>query len=565
MKPISRSGFLNILTGTGPVNVIAQNTFLPDNPGGATGKHATTGLTPYTGPMGQDQLLHLIRRTLFGVSCADYNFFSGKTLNECLDILLTQSKSPDPPVNTYNTADLKDPDVPPGKTWVFAPFGDNEYKLNGVRFLNLKAWWVGQMITQNRSLTEKMMVFWSNYMAAQMYMMKDSRLSYSYFAAIRAHVMGNFKSLVREITTNPGMLEYLNGNDNTAIAPNENYSRELQELFTVGKEPGAHYTETDVKEAARVLTGWDTTDTWDNGKPGGVGFAFNAEKHDKGDKKFSAFYGNKVIAGKEGEQGTLETDELIDMIFTKREVAKYFCRNVYRWFVCANITKAIETNIIEPLADVFIENKFEIKPVLKTLLGSAHFFEAVNMGCQIKSPIDHLIGACRQLNYTGAISDVDKQYADWGQLATRLQKERGGMDPGDPPNVAGWPAYYQSPAYAEIWINATTLAERNSTTDFLVNYRFDVLGFAKQLPDPTEPNRLIADSCKLLSAVPFSKDQIAVMKDILLPGHFKDLYWTEIWDGYITNPADEPKRSIIVNRLANLYSHILQRSEYQLN
>ena len=349
MNRFSRADFLAVLANTAPVLK-------------SLNKISYGGLDTYKGNWGDPQLLHLIRRTLFGVSQKDYNFFSGKNLQQCLDVLLTQSPEPPPPVNDYNDETFTDPEVPFGKTWVYASFGDPEGPQDDKRVTNLKEWWVNLMMHQDHSLTEKMTLFWSNHLAAQMFLMKDARLDYGYVALLRSHSLGNFKKLVREVTTNPGMLEYLNGNVNTAAAPNENYARELQELFTVGKGADSHYTESDVKEAARVLTGWQ-----DDDKPEGGGIlpVFNAALHDEGNKQFSAFYEHTVIKGKKGQEGKTETDELIDMIFKQRETAKYVCRNLYRWFIYYDIDKTIEGDIIEPLADVFIKNNFEIKPVLK--------------------------------------------------------------------------------------------------------------------------------------------------------------------------------------------------------
>lgn len=560
MSYFSRSGFLGLLTGNISVNSI--NAGQP-NSGPVSGKTTSVsgapvkpGLDPYTGTLDNAQLMHLIRRTLFGGTLKDYKYFSGKTLQQCLDILLTQAPPLSPPVNTYNNANFTDPDVPFGNTWVYAQFGDPAGDQDGLRFYNLKAWWAGQMINQDLSLTEKMTIFWTNHLAAQMYLMKDARKAYSYFAALRPHALGNFKKLVKEITINPGMLEYLNGNVNTSAAPNENYARELQELFTVGKGPGSHYNEADVKQAARVLTGWETKEG-----PGGVTSAFNPVKHDTGNKQFSIFYGNKVINGNEGQDGAKETDELIDMIFAEREVARYFCRNVFRWFVYYKIDASIESDIIEPLADILVKNDFEIKPVLRALLGSAYFFDPINMGCQIKNPIDHLIGACRQLCYPDYSNDVKNQYLEWSHLAYRLQI--GAMDPGDPPNVSGWPAYYQIPAYTENWINATTLTQRNSLTDFLVQQHFDLLAFTNQLSCPSDVNDLIAESCGVLCAVPFDQSQTAVMKKILLSGQTQEHYWTDAWLEYVADPNQFTK-SVVLNRLIPYYSHLLQRSEYQL-
>lgn len=528
---------------------------------------ATTGLAPYTGPWGQAQIAHLIRRTLFGLKPSDLKYFSTLTLEQSLEVLLVQTPLPEPPVNVYNHEKFTDPDVPWGKTWVHASFGDPEGEQDGLRVQNLKAWWVGQMLHQDRSVTEKMTLFLSNFLAAQMFLMKDARLDYGYLATLRSYALGNYKELVRAITTNPGMLEYLNGNVNSAKAPNENYARELQELFTVGKGPDSHYTESDVKQAARVLTGWGTGD-----RPGKVTNLFKPDQHDTGDKTFSSFYNNTVIKGRKGQEGKAETDELIDMIFRQPETAKNICRNLYRWFVYYHIDDTIEETIITPLAQVFIKNNYEIKTVLHLLLGSEHFFDPLNMGCQIKNPIDLLVGTCRQFSLRNYTADLHHQYQTWSLISYHLNLL--GMDPGDPPNVAGWPATYQYPLYGRLWINSTTLSLRNSITDSALSLggtgganatiSLDIINFTQQLSKPENVNILIEESIRLLSTVPWPEHELTYLKTILLSGQTNDYYWAEAWKKFLSQPTDEIALNVIFSRLSAYYTYILQRSAYQL-
>jgi uncharacterized protein (DUF1800 family) len=142
------------------------------------------------------------------------------------------------------------------------------------------------MLNQERNLTEKMTLFWHNHFATQSYIYSDARYAYKHNALLRANAFGNFKALTRAVTTDPAMLNYLNGNTNTKNAPNENYGRELQELFTVGKYPTPWYTEDDVKAAAKALTGWKID-------ANAITSYFDDTKHDTTDKQFSSFYGNR--------------------------------------------------------------------------------------------------------------------------------------------------------------------------------------------------------------------------------------------------------------------------------
>jgi uncharacterized protein (DUF1800 family) len=216
----------------------------------------------------------------------------------------------------------------------------------------------------------------------------------------------------RAIELNQSCVSFLvamfKANQNTKTAPDENYARELQELFTIGKNLSSHYTEEDVKQAAKVLTGWRTNRTT-------ITSFFDSPKHDTGNKTFSAFYNNTVITGKTGANaGIDELNDLLNMIFQQQEVAKYIVRKIYRFFVYYIIDESVETNVIVPLANVFRNNNYEIKPVIETLLKSEHFHDPLNSGCMIKAPIDHVIGLARQTNLVFPDnSDIQKQYNHW--------------------------------------------------------------------------------------------------------------------------------------------------------
>ena len=560
MRLFSRAQFLLSFMGETSVNKAAK-TAQP----AAVNKAKSTGIRAYTGPWGHQQTLHLLRRCLFGVSHADYDSFVGLSLDQCLDILLKQSPKAPPPVNAYSDDTPPDPAVPFGQTWINTP--PNPAEIDVKRTLSLKAWWVGLMINQDHSLTEKMTLFWSNYLATQAHTVKDSRYDYKYVALLRSSALGNFKHLVRDVTTDQAMLVHLNGDINTVSAPNENYGRELQELFTVGKGPDSHYTQGDVEAAARILTGWV------DGPTAAPSLIFNPANHDTGDKQFSAFYDHTIIKGRSGSAGAGETDDLINMIFRQKETARYFCRKLYRWFVYYVIDEEIEKNVIDPLADILISNNFEVIPVLRALLQSEHFFDPMNTGCQIKNPADLLIGACRQFAVSfPPADDLRSLYEVWLALANRLKQM--GMEPDEPLNVAGWPAYSQEPSYYENWINSNTLAVRNSVTDELASQKgmqinkaslkLDLLAFTSQLSDPSDPDRLISDSISLLSPNPFGPKENAFLKKILLPGELADSNWKRLWDAYLSDVTDATNRSVVLNRLIPFYTYILQRPEYQL-
>jgi uncharacterized protein (DUF1800 family) len=560
MNKVSRSEFLGLIAGNTNVKSGA-----PDEIRAV--RLTDSGIKAYKGVWGKEQILHLIRRSLFGATHSDYEYFSKLTLNESLDILLTPSIASDPPVNNYNDSSFTDPEVPFGKTWVRCPLNTKGIT-NDKRLQSLKGWWIGLMLRQDRSLTEKMILFWHNHVAAEFSPMSGARTSYTYVAPLRQYALGNFKKLIMDITTTPGMLQYLSGDHNTATAPNENYSRELQELFTVGKGPGSHYTQGDVQAAARILTGWVVDRSQ-------INTLFMPDWHDTRDKKFSSFYNNTIIKGRAGEHGALtELREMIDMIFAVKETARHTCRCLYRWFVHPSIDRNAETLIIEPLADILVENKYEVIPVLRALLGSEHFFDRSNMGSKIKNPMDHLIGLCRQFNLTFDSSEPLVQYRAGSILINQLGLMA--MCPGDPPNVAGWPEYYLDPSYQQLWINSDTLVSRNIATDALLSrdglsdsersiaLKFDVLGFTSGLTNPADVNLLIAESTALLSPVIFDATQVAFLKTILLAGGTDEHLWRGPWSFYAATPGHLQAKETVTNRLREYYTYLLHQAECQL-
>ena len=285
---------------------------------------------------------------MFGFTRTDINYFKTRTFLQSVDEILNPAAPlPDPPVKEYNTpnnATIPDPNILQGTTWVNDP--NNDGTVNSLRRASFKKWWMGVMINQDRSIREKMTLFWHNHFATETNDISNSQFVYKHHTLLRTNVLGNFKSLTRAVTIDPAMLVYLNGQFNTAKAPDENFGRELQELFCCGKGPDSLYTESDVKAAAQVVTGWRNNTTT-------LSSYFDATRHDTTNKQFSAFYNNTVIQGKTGvTAGDLELDALIDMIFGTQEVAKYICRRIYRWFVYYDIACTVQANIITPLANL---------------------------------------------------------------------------------------------------------------------------------------------------------------------------------------------------------------------
>ncbi|HSC36719.1 MAG TPA: DUF1800 family protein, partial [Chitinophagaceae bacterium] len=344
---------------------------------------------------------------------------------------------------------------------------------------------------------------------------------------------------------------------------------ELQELFTVGKENNPNYTEDDVKTAARVLTGWRIK------AADGTAY-FDPAKHDTTNKGFSSFYNNTVVTGQGGAAaGDAELDALLDMIFSKKvEVSQFIVKKIYRWFCYYTIDATAQANVIDPLAQIFRDNNWDVKPVLSALFKSEHFFDALNRGCIISSPLEIVVKLCREYGMT--LPDEASQYADAYGMYDFLVNQASILNQNfaDPPSVSGWPSYYQEPMFYELWINSDTLPKRNRFTDTMIvtgymrggsTLKIDPIAFAKKMSNPGDPNLLISDSLAILYRVPLSDASRTIIKtNILLSGQTSDYYWTNAWNAYLANPSDAASYQTVYNRLRDLYKYFMNLAEYQL-
>jgi uncharacterized protein (DUF1800 family) len=531
----------------------------------------TAGLNLYTGAWTETEVLHLLRRCTFSPNSTMVQTLLTLNPSQAVDLLFTNATNTitTPPINDYNTATYTDPTgIALGAPWVNAAYGDST--VNYKRGISMKAWWLKQMINNNNSILEKMVLFWHNHFSTELGTVPDARVYYKHLELIRTYALGNFKTFTRQMTTDVCMLYYLNGYLNTNTSPDENYARELQELFTIGKENTPNYIEDDVKAAAKVLTGWriNTTTTIPTAY-------FDSTKHHTSNKQFSSFYGNAVIPYQSGANGALETDVLIDMLFSKQqEVAKFICRKLYRFFIYYTIDSTVETNVIAPLAQIFINNNWDIVPVLKTLFKSEHFFELNSKGCIIKSPIDFLVGIFNTFKV-----DVPATMTDYNKsLIYNYVRSYGSLiaqDIGDPPNVSGWPSYYQVPEFHELWINSNTLPKRMVFSDMMLNSGFtagsgttikiDYLNFVSQIPNADDPVLLVDYLCNLLLGISISqtkKDALRVNN--LLSGQTSNYYWTNAWTAYVANP-NTANTNIVKPRLLGLLLELTRLPEFQLS
>ncbi|RLD21172.1 MAG: hypothetical protein DRI69_04805 [Bacteroidetes bacterium] len=519
-------------------------------------------LDPYTGSWDTEQAAHLLSRAMLGATKEQIELALEIGPEATVNMLLEDKPLPEPPINYFNE---EDPFTPIGETWIDKPF---QQELAGGRYASLYAWTMGGMLDEGISARESLTLFWHNHFVTAN--INLPKAVYQYITLLRENALGNFKKLTELVTVNPSMLAYLNNSQNTKFAPNENYARELLELFTIGKGdlagPGDYttFTELDVKEVARVLTGWRIRFIADTGEmPEGF---FNSFFHDTDDKTLSHRFNEATIQS----NGENEYLDLIDLIFEHEQASRFICRKLYRWFVYYKIDDTIEQTIIEPMAQILRDNDFDIKPVLQALFLSEHFYDENSLGCIIKNPIDFMLALIKQFSVSFP-SNERQRYALWNGIFRFIELLQ--MTYYFPPSVAGWKAFYQEPAFNQLWINSVTLIIRQLFTDVMATagfesfdgrFRVDALAFTASMDNPLDPNDLIKGFAEVLFPNKLAQDQIDILKEILIPG-LPDFEWTVEYQAYLDNPDNEEVRNGVDSRLRLLIRAMLARPEYHLS
>jgi uncharacterized protein (DUF1800 family) len=270
-------------------------------------------------------------------------------------------------------------------------------------------------------LQEKLTLFWHGHFVTSAKDERSASAMWNQNELLRANSVGNFGKFVMAISRDPAMLDYLNNTQNRKAHPNENYARELMELFTLGI---GNYTENDVKQAARAFTGWAHD---------GDDFVFRRFDHDNGFKTFL------------GQMGDFNGGDIIDIILAQNACARFIASKLFRYFAYEEVDDALA----EALGSQLRQSRYEMRPLVRTILNSKAFYSPLAIGSQIKSPIQLVIGTIRQLDL-----QMPPQRAMMGAL-TQM-----GQVPFAPPNVRGWPG-------GRIWITTSTLFVRYNTAIFL--------------------------------------------------------------------------------------------------
>lgn len=365
-------------------------------------------------PMGEADARHLLARTGFGPRAEEVAEYAKLDHVAAADKLLKEIRT----VAITPPPDWVDSSLPSRAAYKDKSDDDKKAVREMLREqgLDLRAWWYSELLLTPSPLTEKMTLFWHNHLVSAQQKVKLAPLMYRQNVLLRQEALGNFGRLLHSVARDPAMLVYLDGVQNRKGQPNENFAREVMELFTLGE---GHYTEQDIREAARALTGMSLE------RPSGE-YRFRPALHDDGEK---------VIFG---HRGKFDGDAFLDLILARPETAEFIVSKLWREFISPEPDAAE----VRKLAKVFRDSHYELKPLMRALLTSNAFYAPANRGVLVKSPVEITVGTFRQFGINPP---------EWDGV---MAVNRGlGQDLFNPPNVKGWPGYTD-------WINSQTLLAR---------------------------------------------------------------------------------------------------------
>lgn len=550
-------------------------------------------LLPRSGQLGRRLAAHLLRRSTFGFSRADVDSLAQMTADQAVEQLALLPALPPDPV---------DPQT--GLPWL--PAGHTQANSSNEELMRvIVSWWLFHVLepAQPLTLSHKLFFFYHTSFVTGF---NDIEWNENFYYTLRLFMLyldGSYKELARKICFDNGMNEFLDIGDSVAGNPNENFVREFLELFTIGKGPGAGpddyttFTEQDVIEAARLMTGFRLNNDWDDpllldpdtqlprANP-------NVNQHDTTDKVFSPRFQDQIITGRSTEAGMMqEVDEFVEMIFAQPATASQIVRRLYRFFVRYEITPEIETDIIQPLAGDLILGNYEVLPVLKQLLKSEHFFDADDadatdnvVGALIKSPLELQLQTIKyfQVPIPDPAADLFEAYISFGYWGIQRVQTAACFDLFEPPEVAGYQPIYQAPEYNRLWISAKSIPARYAIADehldgpdilqmdpmawvedalnigdFTGN---DYLGNPGPHPGARIAPHLVQEMVDYLLPEALPQDRLDYFVDEVLLDGLTALNWQMEWDNYTTGGDD----TNVKPQIKRLIKAILQSPEFQL-
>ena len=544
-------------------------------------------LDQYTGILGQKNAKHLLRRASFVYTKSLIDQYALLTPNQALNLLLTTNS----PVVSFPYDPI--PTTAPDGFWTESTALPTSFAGQLRKGGIVAGWWWYNAIN-SPNLKYKLSHFLSTCFTVEIGGSASATDFYDYIRLLLYYSYGNYKTLATKMTMNNNMLYYLNNTANTKTAPNENYAREFLELFTIGKGPQigvgnyTTYTEADIVQAARVLTGFRRMSTRtvidpDTSLPKG----YNVYTyHHTSPKTFSSAFNNTVISAATNDVGMdTELNDFVNMVFNQQATAKNICRKMYIYFVKGTITPEVETDIIAPLAQDFYNNGYEIAPIIRKLLESKHFYDLDDsdptnetIGGIIKSPLNQISEICTYLKATipnPNTNAYDYYYKFWSIFVYNSYFTGSNMMIFDPENVAGHPAYYQAPDFDKNWISATNLISRYRLGESLLDGYNRISGNATIIAKinislvvrdgnistvANDPYILTSELCNALFAQNPNLDRVNYFMNTFLLQGLATFYWTNAWDDYIATGVN----TVVESRLKLLVTNILRAPESQM-
>lgn len=538
----------------------------------------------YSGPWTRKQAAHLMRRAGFGASTAELQWVITQGMEATVDRLLDETfgsmlpapmKNENDPQGANWDAEGADKDSGGPYTWtddLIEPYTQERQQRYNRWNRDHKGWWLRNMnvasIGSNRAnlpnpLREKITLFWHGLLVSDYTTVRIPQALWLQTSAYRERAFGSFKDLALYTVTDPAMVLYLNTNENIKNRPNENYARELLELFTMGE---GNYTEEDIVELSRVFTGWQFR-TRTTGDAVAVTVEFVPILHDYGPKDFMGERITSTVldpdAGMEEAQRVI--DIIFDRVFTASEVpvapateyigkhvaAVYLADRLYREFVYALPDHAT----IVHLADTLVANNYDVRSVLRELFTMDHFYGEELFGAHIKSPVEYAVNLMHGIG-------MEMPLAGPGRLLAPIQymvavSDYLGQELLDPPNVAGWPGYRQ-------WINTQTYPYRTLISAQAVRRRqanggrfdeaiqFDIVEWAHGFESIADAEAFVNEVAETMLATPLHISQIEILYNELLLGA-PSYEWENI--------LESPQLQV---RLENMLARLTEFPEYQL-
>jgi hypothetical protein len=485
-------------------------------------------------PWGRKWAAHLYRRAAFGASRAELLEALRLGPDGTLDLLLRGRPQAD--LTLQNLLD----------SGPFAVGNDDDGD-------QIRSWWLYVMLQGGHPLREKMTLFWHNHFATSIAKVQSPALMFRQNVLLRIHALGRFSTLLQAISRDGAILVWLDSNRNQKGKPNENYARELMELFSLGV---GHYTEKDIREAARAFTGWHTD---------GRGFAFAADAHDTGTKT--------VL----GQTGPWDGGDVVRIVLEQPAAARFLVRKLYHFLISEQTVPPAA--LLEPLCVSFRKSNYDIAGLHRTMLSSRLFYSEHAFRQRVKGPVEYALGAVQAVYKRYDEKDPDYHPLPQRALVSRL--EAMGQPLFAPPNVKGWPG-------GQAWLNTATVLERNNFAGALAMgtlwsnlpagptaataatplilaevYRSSPRPIPPADPseEPTPPKAV--DPARLLEeeGVSRSEDVVRVLLDLYLPGGVR----AEARAKLVAFVAeDQPTGSSLARRVREAVHAIMTMPEYQL-